>query len=100
LWFWVAVTIATLTKGPVAALLALGGLMAWVWPKDSEATRDRGTDRRVSADIAWHAVGVVVLLACAGGWVYLAWRDSGAAFIDKLFGRELVGHMVTSVRGK
>src|SRR5690606_14459424 len=61
---------------------------------------DRASDRRVSSDLAWHAVGVLVVIAFAGGWVYLAWRDSGSAFIDKIFGRELVGHMVTSVRGK
>ena len=99
-WFWIAVTVATLTKGPVAALLALGGLLAWVWPKDSGAAPGRERDRRVRADLVWHALGVAMLVACAGGWVYLAWRDSGSAFIDKIFGRELVGHMVTSVRGK
>jgi hypothetical protein len=31
----------------------------------------------------------------AGGWFLLAYRHSGQAFIDKVIGKELVGHMVS-----
>lgn len=96
LWFWGAATVAVLTKGPVAAALPFAGAMAWVWPREGE--RAVGEARRGSA--LWHGVGLGVLLACVGVWVWFAWREAGQAFFDKVLGKELVGHMVQSTAGK
>jgi 4-amino-4-deoxy-L-arabinose transferase-like glycosyltransferase len=95
-WVWVAATIAMLTKGPVAALLPLGGLLAWVWPREPADPARPDHSGRPGTAFGWHAAGAVILVVIVGGWFFLAWRDAGDAFIDKIIRRELVGHAVAT----
>jgi len=111
--FWCAAALATLTKGPLGLLLGALGLMAMAWERipglrggkvaGGESVEDRDGPRPggVSAGFPWiqHLVGVGLFLLIAGGWFWLAYRHSGQAFIDKVIGRELVGHMVSDEHG-
>lgn len=97
--FWLACAAATLTKGPTGVLLASLGFIAAVW----DLKRARG---EVAAMCAcgvrlWvdHCLGVLLYLALAGGWFILAWMSAGQAFIDKVIGKELVGHATRSIGG-
>lgn len=88
-WFWILAALATLTKGPVGLVLASFGLIARPW-------RATGAARP-----GWRALlpGLCLFLAITGGWLLLAWLDRGEAVLDKLLGRELVGHALSDERG-
>lgn len=88
-WFWVASALSTLTKGPLGPVIALFGLLAQPW---------RGVEGKKGRWWA-HAIGAAIFLALVGGWVWLAYLDSGQAFFDKVLGNELVGHAVASRKG-
>jgi hypothetical protein len=40
-----------------------------------------------------HFIGITIFAIMAGGWFLLAYRECGQALIDKMIGRELVGHV-------
>jgi len=84
--FWLAAAAATLTKGPLGLLLAGGGvLLAQVWERRSgERVPLRGT----------HIPGVLSYLAITLGWLGLASWSLGGAVLERLIGRELLGHSV------
>lgn len=89
LWFWLAATLTTLTKGPLGLVLAAGGLIGVIREDRS------GTDRsRLGWPPLWlcHAIGIFFLLAVSLGWLWLAYQQKGDAVIAKLLGRELIGH--------
>lgn len=86
-WYptWFAATLATLTKGPLGALLGLSGLLAY------------GVERRRGIRSPWtpvHLAGLALLLLLAGGWFLLAYRAAGDALVAKMIRSELVGHAV------
>jgi len=82
-WFWLAAAVGTMAKGPLAVLLGAAGLLAALWEKRSGSpVQFRGN----------HALGVLVFLLITGGWFALAYRELGQPLIDKMIGRELVGH--------
>jgi 4-amino-4-deoxy-L-arabinose transferase-like glycosyltransferase len=86
-WFWLAAAMGTLAKGPLALLLGTAGLLAAFW------------ERRTGTPVPFrgqHYVGVLVFLLITGGWFALAYRELGQPLIDKMIGRELVGHAVGS----
>lgn len=84
--FWIVAALATLTKGPLAVVLAPAGLLFVL------RSRPPGVEPRRQ----WpeHALGLLVFLALAGGWFASAWIHEGQPFIDKVLGRELFGHVV------
>lgn len=82
-WFWLASALATLVKGPLGLLLAATGLLAAVWEWHS------GHPQRVRGN---HLPGVLLYLLICGGWFGLAYLEMGQPLIDKMIGRELVGH--------
>lgn len=83
--FWLAATVATMVKGPLGIFLGASGLLAAFWEKRSgEPVRIRGS----------HLFGIIIFLAITGGWFALAYAQMGQPFIDKLIGRELVGHVL------
>lgn len=93
LCFWPLAAAVTLTKGPLGVLLAAGGLLACVpvlWRGSADRPPMRGGPLWV------HAIGAAVFLALAGGWFWLAYRELGTPLVDKMIGRELVGHAVSS----
>lgn len=82
---WVAAALATLTKGPLGLVLGATGLFAIFWERRGGAKqRHRGH----------HWLGAAIFLALCGGWFVAAYATAGDAFIDKVIGRELVGHVV------
>ncbi len=83
-WFWLLAAAATLTKGPVGVVLALGGLLAVFFERPC-AWRPR-----------WraHLPGVALFLTLTLGWFALASLVEGRDVWDKMIGRELVGHVV------
>lgn len=84
-WFWLAAVVATMVKGPLGVFLGASGLLAAFWEKRSgEPAPIRGS----------HFPGVLIFLAITGGWFALAYAQMGQPLIDKLIGRELVGHVV------
>ena len=84
--FWLVCAVVTLAKSPVGVVFAAGGLLAACW---------RGERPSVLAgrDPGWrHAIGVALWLAISAGWLLLAVETLGQPVIDKLIGKELVGH--------
>ncbi len=88
-FFWIGAALATLTKGPLGLLVPALGLVARPW-------RDPGGRR---GSIRAHAAGAMCYILLAGGWFALAWMTAGEPFIEKVIGRELVGHAVESGKG-
>lgn len=89
--FWLLAALATMTKGPLGLVLGAGGLLAAAWERK---TPDRPTMR------GSHLPGVLLFLAICGGWFALAVMVDGQPVIDKMIGRELVGHAVAAESGK
>lgn len=90
-WFWLAASVATLTKGPLGLVLPAFGLIAaaWEW-RSGHGARLRGN----------HLVGVLLYFAVCLGWLFAAYAVLGDAVFEKLLGRELVQHAVASDSGK
>ncbi len=85
-WFWLAASAATLTKGPLGIVLAGAGLLAAFWEKRSGAPAAmRGS----------HWPGVALFMAITLGWFALAYREAGQALIDKMLVQELVVQSVS-----
>ncbi len=83
--FWLAATLATMVKGPLGLVLAASGLLAVFW--------ERRSGNRVPLRGS-HFFGIVIFLLICGGWLLLAYNQLGQPLIAKMFGRELVGHLV------
>lgn len=84
-WFWLAAAFGTMAKGPLAVVLGAAGLLAAVWERRSGSRLPfRGN----------HLLGILIFLLICGGWFVLAYRELGQSLIDKMIGRELVGHAV------
>jgi 4-amino-4-deoxy-L-arabinose transferase-like glycosyltransferase len=88
--FWIWVTLAGLTKGPLGLVLAAAGLTAALVMR-----RDQGRRRRT--DGLW--LGLVLFLAVNVGWFVAGWLTLGSAFVNELVVEELVGHAVRNDRG-
>ncbi|MCA9305519.1 MAG: glycosyltransferase family 39 protein [Phycisphaerales bacterium] len=84
--FWLVAALATLTKGPLAIVLALAGLLfvRRARPQRSDLNKRRWPE---------HLTGIALFLALAAGWFIAAWLHEGQPFIDKVLGRELLGHV-------
>lgn len=101
--FWLACAAATLTKGPTGVLLASFGFIAVAWellrtrtgPQEDRLPECACT-RRLWAD---HLLGLACFFLITGGWFLLAWTSAGQPFIDKVIGKELVGHATRSIGG-
>ncbi len=102
---WLLAATATLTKGPLAVVLVGFGLVAVLWERRSAAGRggDEPTPAGVGSGARRAAIGNVLgaaaFLLIVGGWVALAYRAEGQAFVDKMIGDELVGHATASGKG-
>jgi 4-amino-4-deoxy-L-arabinose transferase-like glycosyltransferase len=86
-WFWLAAAFGTLAKGPLAVVLGAAGLLAAFLEKRS------GTSLPFRGN---HAVGILLFLLICGGWFALAYGGLGQPLVDKMIGRELVGHALGS----
>jgi 4-amino-4-deoxy-L-arabinose transferase-like glycosyltransferase len=84
---WVFLGLAVLGKGPVAFILAAGtGLLFWYF------SGREGVLRR------WHAgPGIVLALAVAVPWFWLAFRENGYAFIATFFINHNFARYVTDI---
>ncbi len=83
--FWLACAVVSLAKSPVGVLFAAGGLLAACWRSERPVPVER--------DTGWqHAVGVPLLLIIGAGWLLAAVETLGLPVIDKLIGKELIGH--------
>ncbi|MCU0770962.1 MAG: glycosyltransferase family 39 protein [Verrucomicrobia bacterium] len=108
-WFWLAAALATLTKGPLGVVLGATGLLAILWEHWSagQAARagaasvpsPRASGRCGRSSVADHLGGLVLFFGITAGWFWLAYRQGGQPFIDKVIGRELVGHVVSNEHG-
>ncbi len=84
IWFWLAATITTLTKGPLGLVLAMGGFIGLLRQK-----QHRNLDKNAKLD---HIMGVLLFLIIGLGWLWLAYQQLGDAVIEKIIGIELYGH--------
>ena len=84
-WFWAAATIGTLVKGPLAVVLPATGLLAALW--EPRMARERPMHRG-------HGLGLAIYVLVVGGWLLLAFRETGLPLFDKLFGREMATHAI------
>jgi 4-amino-4-deoxy-L-arabinose transferase-like glycosyltransferase len=83
--FWLVCAVVSLAKSPVGVVFAAGGLFAACWRSERPALAERNS--------GWqHAVGVPLLLIIGAGWLLAAVETLGLPVIDKLIGKELVGH--------
>lgn len=88
-WFWIIAALATLAKGPLGLVLAGGGFIAAFWERKSgEPLGFKGNQ----------LLGIALFLLMTMGWFVLAYHSDGQAFIDKIIGKELVGHTVTDAK--
>lgn len=88
-WFYLWAALATLAKGPLGIALGAMGLLG-LW--------GIGGSRR--GPLWQHAAGAALLLALAGGWFAAAHAVQGQDLIDKMIGRELVGHASVAGEGE
>lgn len=88
--FWMLAAWATMTKGPVGLVLGGSGLLAALWEGRAAPV----------VRMKWHLPGVALFLLICGGWFTAAVYSHGQPVIDKLIGRELVGHAVNAESGK
>lgn len=91
--FWAACGVASIAKSPAGVLFAAGGLLAMWWGRREPQPLQRPGVWRS------HAVGVALFLVLAGGWFVWAVLTLGQPVIDKMIGRELVGHVVANDKG-
>jgi hypothetical protein len=89
-WFWLAGAAATLAKGPWGLFLAGIGLVAVVWEK-------RNGNGHPLRGHQWP--GVLLWLLISLGWLLLAYMQFGQPVLDKVLGRELVGHAIIGRTG-
>ncbi|HLK10670.1 MAG TPA: glycosyltransferase family 39 protein [Candidatus Binatia bacterium] len=90
-WFWLAAAAATLTKGPLGALLAAMGLAAAWWERAAGTPRPvRGRQR----------LGVTLYVTLTLGWFLLAWRQEGWPLVENMLGRELLSHAIEHAPGR
>jgi 4-amino-4-deoxy-L-arabinose transferase-like glycosyltransferase len=88
-WFWVMAAVATLAKGPLGVVLAAGGFIAAFWERKSgEPLPFKGNQ----------LLGIGLFLLITIGWFLLAYHSAGKPFIDKIIGKELVGHTVSDAK--
>jgi hypothetical protein len=89
-WFWLAVAMSTLVKGPLGPVLSATGLFAAIWEwRSGNPLRPRGN----------HLAGIGLFFLICGGWFALAYWQMGQPLIDKMIGRELVQHSLSSEEG-
>lgn len=89
IWFYLWAALATLTKGPLGIVLAAMGLVG-LW----------GIEGNRRGPLWQHAVGAALLLALTGGWFAAAYAAQGQDLIDKMIGKELVGHASVAGEGE
>jgi hypothetical protein len=88
--FWFACAIATMVKGPLGILLGAIGLLAAIWEwRSGNPLRPRGN----------HLPGLLLYFAICGVWFGLAYLQMGKPLVDKMIGRELVGHSFSADQG-
>jgi hypothetical protein len=81
--------VATLAKGPLGVVLAGAGFLAAFWERKSgERLPFRGNQ----------LLGIGLFLLITIGWFMLAYYSAGKPFIDKIVGKELVGHTVSDAK--
>jgi len=90
--FWLVCAVVCLAKTPVGVLFAAGGLLAACWRHERPRFALGGS--------GWqHAVGFPLMLTLGAGWLLLAIDALGMPVIDRLIGRELVGHITANDKG-
>lgn len=98
--FWLAAAAATLTKGPIGLVLSSFGLFAAVWERRArgpEADSAIATTAHAGNNaLRRHIPGILLYVCFTAGWFALAYGEYGQALVDKMIGKELVGHAVTS----
>jgi len=84
--FWLMAAVSTLTKGPLGVILAASGLLACRWEtRSGERLPIKGS----------HWPGIILFLAIVVGWFWAAYLQEGQPLIDKMLGKELVGHVTS-----
>lgn len=93
--FWAACGVVCIAKSPVGIAFAAGGLLAAWWGRGDPAPARRRPGGR------WreHALGLAIMLAIAGGWFAWAVAALGQPVVDRMLGRELIGHAVANDKG-
>ena len=89
--FWLAATLATLTKGPLGILIAASGLLAWFW--------ERRDTPKLPPPRGRHWPGIALLLGLTLGWLLLAYLSYGPKLIDRMIFGELLGHATGMNKG-
>jgi len=117
IWFWGMAGVATLTKGPLGLVLAAGGFIAAFSENKTggplarvirssrrkEALTEPGSARQQKMEPPYvgcydHFLGIALFLLITVGWFVLAYHSAGRPFIDKIIGKELVGHTVSDTK--
>jgi 4-amino-4-deoxy-L-arabinose transferase-like glycosyltransferase len=90
--FWFIGALGTLTKGPLAVLLAGIGLTAWFW--------ERRTDPTAPRPAGSHWTGLLVFFAVCFAWIVPALLKSGRELVDMMLYGELLGQATGVSNGK
>ena len=89
---WACVTAAALTKGPAAALPVVYAIVAVLLPS-ANATRTRRFNR------LWLPVGLPLMLACVGLWLFFAARQDAGHVRTVIWGAELAHRLYETPEG-
>lgn len=81
--FWLVGALGTLTKGPLALLLAGIGLLAWFWERRTEPLTPRPRGSQLT--------GLLVFFAVCFAWIIPALLKSGRELVDMMLVGELLG---------
>jgi 4-amino-4-deoxy-L-arabinose transferase-like glycosyltransferase len=85
--FWVLLSLATLTKGPIGpALIVVSGLLAWCWGWKPPGWRS----------LHWR-IGVPVFILLAAPWFITITIASGGDFLRFAVGRQIVHRMASDM---
>ncbi len=105
LGFWAFATLATLTKGPLGLVIVAMGLAAIFWERrarraDPPTPTTDAHEAATGLRTLWpHLLGAGGLVLIAGTWLLAAYSVEGQAVLDKMLGRELIGHALRSDSG-
>jgi len=91
IWFWLAVAVSTLCKGPLGPMLSAVGLLAAMYLRGQDNPRQRSALGNIT--------GTIIFLVITLGWFLLAIKAMGPDVYDKLINQEFLAQSLQKRKG-